>query len=270
MINILSIFLLPVIFVSLIQAQVYRGIFVQECSPYISGGQQRVGAAEPCNNACFAVRNANTLKPGRLTRAANSVNDPGCSAGPSSASSCRNGNSPYAGNPGDTCDEYPFAISAEGAVSRVPAILRCVPNAESSSTGGQLTQFFNHFGVNVGDTFDVAVHWFGAAPALCVNALVNDGAEFRWAGLVNARRSLRDFETSGLSTVDTPANITVPIPPFRLAITQKGISFYTLSSLSKVGDPVWSDADDFGSDVVVQIVDEKKPVQKSEQEVLSQ
>lgn len=53
---------------------------------------------------------------------------------------------------GQSLDEYPFACSAQGGCG---SFVRPVPMGEQSYQGGVLSQFFQRFGVQPGDPFDV-------------------------------------------------------------------------------------------------------------------
>ncbi|KAK3578787.1 hypothetical protein CHS0354_030203 [Potamilus streckersoni] len=53
---------------------------------------------------------------------------------------------------GDSCDEYPFASTAQGGTG---ATTLCVPLSENNSQGGQLSSFYTRQSVGNGDTFHV-------------------------------------------------------------------------------------------------------------------
>ncbi|WP_363250316.1 NucA/NucB deoxyribonuclease domain-containing protein [Microbacterium sp.] len=51
-------------------------------------------------------------------------------------------------------DDYPFACTAEGGCG---AFVRSVPSAEQSYQGGVLSNFFQRYGVQPGDVFNVRI-----------------------------------------------------------------------------------------------------------------
>ncbi|KAK0530851.1 hypothetical protein OC834_003169 [Tilletia horrida] len=52
----------------------------------------------------------------------------------------------------NSCDEYPFASSAEGGAG---AVTRCVPSRENSVQGGTLSSFYTNNGVTNGQAYNV-------------------------------------------------------------------------------------------------------------------
>ena len=59
-----------------------------------------------------------------------------------------------------SCDEFPFAISAEGG-NPAAGVRFCIPSAENSWQGGVMGNFFREAtGIGVGETFTVTIEGF--------------------------------------------------------------------------------------------------------------
>ena len=101
-----------------------------------------VNSTNPCNNACFAINCKGS--PGLLNYDSNVRNrTPRRNAAGCNPTPCTN--STY-GSFGNSCDEYPFASTAQGGTG---SILRCVPSTENSSKlynitlNDQIANFFH-------------------------------------------------------------------------------------------------------------------------------
>ncbi|KAK0536252.1 hypothetical protein OC835_002092 [Tilletia horrida] len=98
-----------------------------------------------CSNDCYAIQCIG--KPTTLHR------DSENAAYHRTQNACRSPNR-CSGNPSDSnsCDEYPFASSAEGGAG---AVTRCVPSRENSVQGGTLSSFYTNNGVTNGQAYNV-------------------------------------------------------------------------------------------------------------------
>ncbi|TKY87905.1 hypothetical protein EX895_003001 [Sporisorium graminicola] len=176
------------------------GIWYMRCNPYTKpDGSQAVGAKGPCDNGCFAWNSGQ--QPGTVTYRGpgNRDQDAGCDRKPCNQDT----GLPQYNRFGNTCDEYPMAVTYRGPNNF--RTLRCVPNVENSSQGGQLSGFRSRVGLEAGDTFTQGWMWDKAnAPYFCANAQAGasnpDHSEFKYTGGVfsNARRHTRSLTESSL------------------------------------------------------------------------
>ena len=154
-------------------------------------------------------------------------------------------------------DEYPYASTHESGgntVPRSPANLRCVPGAENSSGGQQLTTFQRNTGAVDGDTYNQG--YYPPPPGQTIPFCTppsgtNDGTEFKYFGFsyVNARRSLGS--NSGFSDAGDIAareNVTAPQPVYKTSSGQTIVLFKP----ADIGEPVWDD--EHGSQTIVEKV----------------
>ncbi|KAK0185222.1 hypothetical protein F5146DRAFT_1228154 [Armillaria mellea] len=254
---------------------VYRGLFTQICYPYTTKGTPRFGAQGVCINDCAAISLGG--KPSILTYSNVRMQDGGCSAGRDRKTPCKVGASAF-GRQNTECDEYPYGTTTEGAASRIPAVLRCIPDSENRSGGQQLSQFLNHPtpAVVPGDTFSVGFVWGqpmtnnlgqqvlyppipAAAMQMCETQYpVNDGAEFR---MILTTQLFRRFtsvfrrETTELREVTTERKSAAAEPIWLR--TAQNLTVMAYGDI-KLGTPVWSDLHD-GEDEVDRIIDSSDP-----------
>ncbi|EMR65348.1 hypothetical protein MGN70_000766 [Eutypa lata] len=122
-----------------------------------------------CNNACYWT---NCKQTGEVTltydpdNASTQRDNSGCSKNP-----CNDPNVPYNG---ESCDEFPFASVKEGGTG---ASLRCTPQSDQDSEGGQLSNFYAN--LDTGDQYTVTVENYAGA-RYCDDAsdCTNDGEQF--------------------------------------------------------------------------------------------
>ncbi|CAO1628901.1 unnamed protein product [Parajaminaea phylloscopi] len=100
-----------------------------------------------CSNDLFAIRCAG--KSSTLHR------DPTSATAHRAANACHSPNRCAGDTANGSCDEYPYASSAEGGAG---AITRCVPAHENSVQGGTLSSFYTRSKISNGDGYDVAFH----------------------------------------------------------------------------------------------------------------
>ncbi|KAK0547480.1 hypothetical protein OC846_004842 [Tilletia horrida] len=119
-----------------------------------------------CSNDCYAIQCAG--KPTSLHR------DSADATYHRTQNACKSPNR-CSGNPTDSnsCDEYPYASSAEGGAG---AVTRCVPSHENSVQGGTLSSFYTNNGIKDGAQYNVG---FSSSSGLqyCGGSCSNSGNE---------------------------------------------------------------------------------------------
>ncbi|KAL9935426.1 hypothetical protein V8E36_005774 [Tilletia maclaganii] len=119
-----------------------------------------------CSNDCYAIQCKS--KPTTLHR------DSASATQHRNENACRSPNR-CSGNPDDSnsCDEYPYASSAEGGAG---AVTRCVPSHENSVQGGTLSSFYTRNSIANGDAYNVG---FTSTSGLqyCGGSCTNNGNE---------------------------------------------------------------------------------------------
>ncbi|EPQ56853.1 hypothetical protein GLOTRDRAFT_110324 [Gloeophyllum trabeum ATCC 11539] len=171
---------------------------------------------ETCKNMCFAINCKH--EPSQLT-----FDNPSATVkkGRRNAAGCTTNNRCKGRtDKKTTCDEYPFASTAQGGAS---AVTRCVSIDECRSQGGSLSSFYRNLKAN--DKFTVTFKSFNSI-AFCVapfGQCKNDGEEFQHGAPATRR--------------DLPSNGTEP--PGQVYRTKRGLELYAPSGDVQVGDRVF-------------------------------
>ncbi len=200
---------------------------------------------QTCNNACYWT---NCKRSGLVTltydpdNADTQRDNSGCNQNP-----CNDPNVPYS-QFGDSCDEFPFASVEEGGTG---ASLRCVPQADQNSEGGQLSAFYAN--LSPGDQYTVTVENYGGAQ-YCEDAsdCTNDGDQFIYQNgqFVDNRRmrnrgvprEKREPDAAGYTKFKLN-NGTAGSSPFRKFLGEDGSERLWLSNDKEgtlVGQTIWS------------------------------
>jgi hypothetical protein len=228
-----SLYFVPAFIVSTIFAQ---ATFDWDCT----------NSLQTCNNACYWT---NCKQTGVVTLTYDPNNsgtqrvNSGCSQNP-----CNDNNIPYS-QFGDSCNEFPFASVEEGGTG---ASLRCVPQSDQNSEGGQLSTFYAN--LNPGDQYTVTVENYGGAQ-YCEDAsdCTNDGDQFIYQNgqfIDNRRMRIRGMSREEKKRAVTETgfelnNGTANKSPFRKFLGEDGSERLWLSNDkvgTLVGKTVWSQA----------------------------
>ncbi|KAE8214488.1 hypothetical protein CF327_g2117 [Tilletia walkeri] len=137
-----------------------------------------------CSNDCYAIGCAG--KPTTLHR------DSADATAHRNANACRSPNR-CSGNPTDSnsCDEYPFASSAEGGAG---AVTRCVPSHENSVQGGTLSSFYTNNAIKDGGVYNVGfsnsggLQYCGSSCSNTGNEVIRRGESPRAGGIQHVPR----------------------------------------------------------------------------------
>ncbi|KAK0536240.1 hypothetical protein OC835_002080 [Tilletia horrida] len=143
-----------------------------------------------CSNDCYAIQCAG--KPTLLHRDSNDATYH------RTQNACRSPNR-CSGNPTDSnsCDEYPYASSAEGGAG---AVTRCVPSHENSVQGGTLSSFYTNNGVTEGKAYNVGfsnsggLQYCGTGCSNTGNEVIRRGEQGQRPGPQFLRRHFRSNE----------------------------------------------------------------------------
>ena len=139
-----------------------------------------------CSNDCYAIQCAS--KPTTLHRDSANASINRAETACKSPNRCANNASDS-----NSCDEYPYASSAEGGAG---SVTRCVPSTENSRQGGTLSSFYTNNGITDGDAYNVAFANTGGLQ-YCSGSCVNTGNEVvkREASRVGVQYVPRQFHT---------------------------------------------------------------------------